>query len=156
LNKNLLVLAKMDSNTFAENEQINVSDIIQLCWSNVFEQAETKRLLLQIKSSAALIVTANRGIVEILFNNLLSNAINHNSEGGRIDVQISENKISISNTGVAMPLPADKLFTRFQTINKTGKGNGLGLAIVAAICNKYGWGIDYHYKNGQHFFTVSF
>lgn len=47
------------------------------------------------------------------------------------------------------------LFNRFYRPSEQVKGNGLGLAIVRAICQYHGWKVSYSYT-GRHCFTVDF
>ena len=86
--------------------------------------------------------TGDPDLVERLVANLISNAIRHNVVGGRIEVTTHTRSkhavLTVSNTGPLVPpheLP--RLFQPFQRLGPNSSsrrdGNGLGLAIVAAI-----------------------
>ena len=49
-----------------------------------------------------------------------------------------------------------QVFNRFYRPSEKVKGNGLGLAIVRAICEYHGWAVGYRYEEDMHCFTVGF
>lgn len=84
--------------------------------------------------------------LDIIFNNLISNAVKYNKEGGKVQCKIanlgSEVLIVVSDTGVGIAQEdQSKLFQEFSRI-KTSKtkdisGSGLGLSIVKRIVDLY-------------------
>ncbi len=89
--------------------------------------------------------------IEIIFNNLISNAIKYNRDGGKVDCQISsaENKINISvtDTGIGMSeAELTKIFDDFVRIKnektKNIAGSGLGLSIMKKLVDYYNGSID--------------
>ena len=86
-----------------------------------------------------------RGDAELLmqlFSNLIENAIRHTPPGARILIalRVSGNAAvaSVEDNGPGIPLDEhDKVFRRFYrlTSSRSTPGNGLGLALVAAIGN---------------------
>jgi two-component system, sensor histidine kinase and response regulator len=87
--------------------------------------------------------------LEIVFNNLISNAIKYNNTGGSVKCSIKESEkeisIRISDTGIGMKdEEISKLFNEFYRIRnektKNISGSGLGLSIVKKI-------IDYYHGN---------
>jgi signal transduction histidine kinase len=91
-----------------------------------------------------------------MIKNLFLNAVNHNVENGMITVMLKEKSLVFSNTGVANPLNADKLFERFSKIDPSSKGNGLGLSIVKKIVGINSWRIEYRFENNRHVFEIHF
>ena len=86
-------------------------------------------------------------------NNLISNAIKHNINNGKIKVETYNNRLIICNTGKQHSLTNENIFNRFTKENS--KSYGLGLAIVKQICSLHN--IDIHYeKNELHCFTIEF
>ncbi|MEO5350355.1 MAG: HAMP domain-containing histidine kinase [Magnetococcus sp. YQC-3] len=80
--------------------------------------------------------------LELVIQNLLSNAIEFNNPGGRIDMDISvvEDRLVISVTDTGIGLDTNQLerifdrFTQLETgIRKSHKGHGLGLSITKAV-----------------------
>jgi len=83
--------------------------------------------------------TGDAGPIRRLIANLNENAIDHNVEGGRVEIRTeSAAALTVSNTGPPIPLEdIDRLFEPFQRL--TGRRtaddghHGLGLSIVRAI-----------------------
>lgn len=81
--------------------------------------------------------------IEILFNNLLVNAINYSPEGGLINIQIRSQhqaiEIEIEDSGPGIhPEDINKVFERFYRAHSDkASGSGLGLAIAKEIAWKH-------------------
>jgi len=84
--------------------------------------------------------------LEIIFNNLISNAVKYNKVNGRVDISVACNhefvSIIFSDTGIGIPEEEMKnLFTEFFRIKnedtKGIQGSGLGLSIVKKIVDLY-------------------
>lgn len=91
-------------------------------------------------------VTADREEMEIILNNLVSNAVKYNRRGGRVDVSLaaddSQITISVADMGIGMSEEeAAQVFREFSRVksDKTRHiaGSGLGLAIVKRIASLY-------------------
>nr|WP_321519701.1 HAMP domain-containing sensor histidine kinase [uncultured Bacteroides sp.] len=155
LNKNLLLLAKIDNRQYKEMELIDLVQMIEKVLSLLsgFTQEITIREDIQVTS---LLVQANRALLESLINNLVVNAVRHNIANGEISIIIKPNLLIISNTSSEGMLNKESVFERFHNSSEKIKGNGLGLAIAKAICNLHGWEIEYQYKSERHEFDVRF
>ena len=93
----------------------------------------------------------NEQLAEILINNLISNAANHNLPGGYIRISIRERELKICNTGETNSLTDEIIFNRFTKRNS--KSYGLGLAVVKNICETHD--LEIHYlKNELHCFVI--
>lgn len=157
MNKNLLLLAKIDNQQFIETQTINVTDVINESLSFLTEQAEANNIRIEsniIQESYWLL--ANKTLLESLVNNLITNAIRHNIANGRIIIVFEGYKLSIKNTGINYPLDEKMLFRRFGRMTEKTKGNGLGLAIIQQICIFNKWQIHYDFEQGIHSFAVTF
>ncbi|MDR0863501.1 MAG: HAMP domain-containing histidine kinase [Candidatus Symbiothrix sp.] len=157
MNKNLLLLAKMDNLQFLDTEALNVPQIISESLSFLSEQAEAHSIHIEMDIAAEQhLVQANKILLESLINNLIANAIKHNIPNGAITISFQDSKLTIKNTGVTKALDKTVLFRRFVRMNERTKGSGLGLAIVQQICGLYQWQIAYWYEDEMHQFTVKF
>jgi two-component system, sensor histidine kinase and response regulator len=96
--------------------------------------------------------------MEIIFNNLISNALKYNKKGGRVDIHICCDGSSITmqfkDTGIGIPEDARKnLFTEFFRIKtaetKGIQGSGLGLSIVKKIVDIYKGSIEVKSTPGE-------
>jgi signal transduction histidine kinase len=156
LNRNLLLLAKLDHSQFKKTERIDFVQLLEKQLLYFRDLAGDSGIDVSVEINHPLTVKANKTLLESLTNNLVMNAIRHNVEHGTIHIQVSHHTFSISNTGEETPLNKNKLFKRFAHSPETSKGNGLGLSIVAQICTLHGWKITYQYRDKKHTFITRF
>jgi signal transduction histidine kinase len=157
INKNLLLLAKMDNLQFLDTEALNVPVVIAGSLSFFTEQAEANAIRIETDITPEdCIVQSNKTLLESLINNLITNAIKHNLPEGIIRISFQNRRLAIENTGVSNELDNTTLFRRFGRMSKTTKGSGLGLAIVQQICTLYRWQIEYRYTGNRHQFIIIF
>jgi len=156
LNKNLLILSKIDRNIELEVEKFSLKLLLEKQIEFFSGQANTKQIQIKNRISDDVIVNANKNLTEILFSNLLLNAMKYNVKNGTVIIELDNGKVSVSNTSDQTKIPKDKLFNRFSKSNQNQQGNGLGLAIVKKIVDQNNWEITYNYSKNRHFFTVTF
>ncbi|HIY89279.1 MAG TPA: ATP-binding protein [Candidatus Bacteroides pullicola] len=155
LNRNLLLLAKIDNRQYGQMEDIRLTRFLDEL--TPFLQSIAGDLFLYEEfTDSALTVRANRTLLESLVNNLVVNAVRHNRPKGEIYLLVSGRELTVSNTSDEPALDARLIFNRFYRPSEKVKGNGLGLAIVRAICEYHGWTVAYRYEEGMHRFTVRF
>ena len=155
INKNLLLLAKIENEQFALIENIEISKLIEETQELLSDYINAK----QISFSSILVeninISTNRVLFEILISNLLINATIHNALNGTILINLNNNMLTVSNTGNSS-LDPNKLFERFAVSSSQTTNSGLGLAIIKEICNRYQWQISYSFENKLHSFSVRF
>ena len=156
LNKNLLLLSKMENDIYNEKQTINLKEAIEKHFDFFTEQAKAKNLIKKTEMNEAIAVKSNPVLAEILISNLFLNAIRHNVSDGQVLVILSNHSLTFSNTGQSQTLVADKLFNRFSKSNPSEQGNGLGLAIIKKIADLNNWKISYSFANNFHSFSVTF
>jgi signal transduction histidine kinase len=100
-------------------------------------------------------VEGNKILVEILLNNLITNAIRHSAGNNSISIVLSKSSLVIANAGTAA-LNHEQLFKRFGMASSQNPGTGLGLALIKQICNRYNWRIQYAFDYNQHVFSLYF
>lgn len=133
LNESLLLLTKIENRQFAEQTNIDVEKMIKNKLAQFEEQWQSVELQIDAKTNPAFI-TGNVELIDILLNNLFSNATRHNVANGFINLQLEASQFVISNSGEAQALDEQQVFQRFYKGNSfTGK-HGLGLSIVKQIC----------------------
>ncbi len=155
LNKAMILLSKIENNQFASVEQTNLKIIVNQKLEEFSELIALKNLKLKLDFNTDFIVPVPEALSEILINNLLSNSINHTSEGGRISIRKYGKQIQFCNTGAEEIADPKKLFNRFYKADPASQSVGLGLAIVKKICDLYHIQIHYHFAEGQHCFEIS-
>jgi two-component system sensor histidine kinase ArlS len=156
LNKNLLLLSRIEHDQFSTSEVVSINELLKKHFEFFAEQAAAKNIQITLNDSSAVSVSTNPVLVEVLLNNLLLNAIRHNVANGTIVVDLSKKNIAVSNSGLAIPLPQEKIFDRFSKINPSTQGSGLGLAIIKKIADVNRWTIRYFFKNNLHTFLIEF
>lgn len=109
-------------------------------------EAGSRRIALRIDGPESLVVRADRGEIAMIFNNLVSNAVKYNREGGRVEIVLSrkgpETAISVSDTGIGIsPEGREKLFGEFVRLKdkrtRNVLGSGLGLSILKRLVELY-------------------
>lgn len=153
LNKGLIILTKLDNNQFDPPEQINLNHLIadRLQLFDDFIKEKDLRVHVKIDDSASVLM--NPLLAEMLFDNLLKNAIRHNSHGGTINIEGNKEFVRVSNTGQAPRVDTEKLFERFFKDSSEGS-LGLGLALVKKISETYGYRVSYQFEKGFHILTL--
>jgi len=91
--------------------------------------------------------------IEIVFNNLISNAVKYNKMGGQVDCFITKSEkalqIRVKDTGIGLSEEEQsRLFDEFSRIKnektKNISGSGLGLSIVKKLVELYSGTIEVH------------
>lgn len=154
LNQSLLLLSKLENKMVNEEEVISIEKVIETKILQFHELLQNKEITIEHTLTPRQI-KASKYLVDILLNNLFSNAIRHNVPGGRVLIDLTVNQLSVKNTGTAIALNAQQIFERFQK-GKDSQGTGLGLTLVKNICQLYGYSIQYEYEPGWHKFVVTF
>jgi two-component system sensor histidine kinase/response regulator len=124
-------------------------DLLELAQTSVdlfAVDAERSNVTVQIEAEDDIELHADPGEVEIVFNNLISNAVKYNRDGGKVTVKLTRKgdavRIAVTDTGIGLSSDeAAKLFNEFTRIKNehTVKilGSGLGLSTVRKIANMY-------------------
>lgn len=113
--------------------------------------AAERNIELELHGEEELHMHADEGEVEIILNNLITNGIKYNRDGGRVDIRLSADEksveIAVIDTGIGMTEEETrKLFQDFSRIKneKTRDilGSGLGLSTVKKIAQLYEGTVD--------------
>lgn len=155
LNSSLLLLAKLEGGQFGRAAQI--VDVRRALEEKLeaFEPHIRAANLSVLPDMEAAHCMADPILSDALLNNLLSNAIHHNREGGYIRAVLRPGGLTISNTGSRPALDQAGLFTRFYRADAESTRTGLGLAIVRQICEVAGFAVSYRFADGEHQFAVT-
>ncbi len=156
LNKGLILLSKIDNAQYNDTQEILPSQLIAQILENFEESIAEKNIRHEIKIIDEVTIETNLALFEILIVNLISNAIKHNIESGSLSIVLNENKLTISNTGVAMSIDPNTLFERFKKNSELENAVGLGLSIVRKICDYLHFEINYQCIATTHEITVVF
>jgi len=154
LNQSLLLLVKIENNLIDDAEVLSLDGLIGQKIRQFHELILTKDLQVS-EYLGDKKVLASKYLVDILLNNLFSNAIRHNIDHGGIIITLTGTRLMFQNMGSEKPLNENILFERFQKGQKS-EGTGLGLTIVKNICSLYNWDITYSFENSLHTFQIGF
>lgn len=143
----LLDLTKIESGKPVQNlEPVNVTAIAQVSIDTMRPYSIQKDVDLYLNTKERVMMDADPNEIEIIFNNLISNAVKYNKQGGRVDVSVELQKDSVvlrvADSGIGMTEEEkSKLFQDFVRIRnqktKNITGSGLGLSIMKKIVDMY-------------------
>jgi len=151
LNKSLLLLTKIENNQYSAGIDLNLNELIDEKMKEFLPLLKSKNISLNFQTNEIFTVKLNTKLADILLNNLISNAIKHNINNGKIKIETYNNRLIICNTGQQHSLTNENIFNRFTKENSPSYG--LGLAIVKQICSLHNMSIHYE-KNELHCFTI--
>lgn len=156
LNQALILLTKIENQQFSNQEILNFSEELKKHIDNFSELIQAKEIELNVKIQNDVKLRINKILIDVLISNLISNAIKHNVEKGKISIELESTKFTISNTGNVPTINPNNFFERFKKDKTTSDSLGLGLAIVKQICEHQGLSVDYSYQNNLHTLTIKF
>ncbi|KAF0197920.1 MAG: hypothetical protein FD166_1820 [Bacteroidetes bacterium] len=148
----LLDLTKIESGKPVQHlESVNITGIAQISIDTMRPYSIQKDVDIYLNTKEKIMMDADPNEIEIIFNNLISNAVKYNRNGGRVDVFIESKKeaivFQVSDSGIGMTDEEKaKLFQDFVRIKnqktKNITGSGLGLSILKKIVDMYHGEID--------------
>ena len=148
----LLDLTRIESGEKKQNlSEVNLVEIVQLSIDTMEPMAIQKNVKIITNFPEQEIITADANEIEIIFNNLISNAIKYNKDNGEVEIFIkkenNELKIIVKDTGIGMSKEdTTQLFKEFVRIRnektKSITGSGLGLSITQKILKLYNGKIE--------------
>ncbi|HEY2727514.1 MAG TPA: HAMP domain-containing sensor histidine kinase, partial [Parafilimonas sp.] len=155
LNQSLLLLAKIENNQFSEKNTINISQLMQNKINQFADLWKSKNIITSINIKPATLY-ANSLLIDILLNNLLSNATNHNFQNGSLTINLETDKLGVINTGSSFAVDEKFLFKRFSKSTNAADGHGLGLSIIQEICKTSGYNCSYIFSAPNfHSFNIN-
>ncbi len=156
LNSALLLITKIENKQFIENNEISVVDCLNEQILEFSDLISIKRITLTKQFTQQKLITINPVLADILFSNLISNAIKHNSENGIINILLNENYLKIQNSGKLFKGNPNDIFNRFFKDKSNPNSLGLGLTIVKKITIMYNMNIVYSQSNNLNEFHLFF
>lgn len=156
LNKTLILLTRIENRQFPEIESVSAQNIIERHLENFEEIISSKGLKLTTHFEPDVSIQINPYLSDVLFLNLIKNAIRHNLINGELIITLSKSHFEISNSGKPLVIDPNQLFNRFYKSTSSPKSLGLGLAIVKKITELFNMSIDYSYVENKHKITLQF
>jgi two-component system sensor histidine kinase/response regulator len=144
----LLDLTRIESGERKRDvSEVDVREIVHTAIDTATPEAQERSISISFPENGPVLMQADRSELEIVFNNLITNAVKYNRDGGRVDVELHADggqvSIVVTDTGIGMSTEeAARLFSDFVRIKneKTRNilGSGLGLSTVKKIALLYG------------------
>jgi signal transduction histidine kinase len=154
LGNTLNLLTKIENQEFSNAERIPTRAIIEKHLDSISEVARLKSLKVEKELSEEHILFIDPFLLDIVFKNLLRNALCYGSQEGPIRIKTTADSISLSNYGSPLEQGYERLFERFYRANGTQTSQGLGLSLVKKICDLNSLTISYKYEHNQHLFRI--
>ncbi len=126
-----------------EDDAVNVSALLQERIEYVKLKAQQKHLHVNCRIEPNVMLVCDRVKLARLIDNLISNAIKYNKNGGSITYELTSHHLVIEDSGVGIEAEKiDAIFQRYTRANTHEGGFGIGLHIVFKIAKEYGYTID--------------
>jgi signal transduction histidine kinase len=155
----LLDLTRIESGAVQRSpRELDVLLVAKSAINTILPLAIQQDIEVVVESTEPVPFTADPEEIEIIINNLISNAVKYNKAGGKVVCTAESHEkgitLKISDTGLGIAEEDfPKLFKEFSRIRtsqtKEVGGSGLGLSIVKRIVNLYQGTIDVESTLGQ-------
>lgn len=155
LNKSLLLLTKIDNNQFADEQPVNLSELVGTLHHNFESYARHRQLSWVGRITPDVCWPMNPHLAEVLFSNLIKNAISHALPNTYAEVVLTKTRFHTVNVGPPLPFPAGQVFDRFVKNPARPESTGLGLALVRKIAERAGMAVRYDYDEQAHLHTFA-
>ena len=143
----ILEISSLENKTVIEEvTECRLSEICTAVKECLEPAAQAKNVTIEISGEGFSVRAAYKHIYELV-ENIVSNAVKYNKEGGKVDITLRNvgeiGCIYVQDTGIGIPKDSlGRVFERFYRVDKgrsTKEGStGLGLSIVKHIVNCYG------------------
>lgn len=137
----MLNLAKLECKEQPIKEEINLMELVNEITEALGNKIKEKEIKLSLNLSDV-VIYAERTEIDYMIRNIIDNAIKYNNIQGEINICLTNEFLSIKDTGIGISEQNQKrVFERFYRVDKAKSkkdgGTGLGLAIVKHICELY-------------------
>ena len=132
--EDIIRLSQLDEGVQLPAEQVDMLVLAEDVKEILATSAAEKRVKINVTGNGFTIKGVRRMLQEIIYN-LCDNAIKYNVPGGSVTIQVENNRLVVSDTGIGIPAEhKDRIFERFYRVDKSHSkasgGTGLGLSIV--------------------------
>ncbi len=136
---NILKLNKIESQEIVLKEKFSLDEQMRYCILALEEKINDKNIELEVNFDEV-VINSDRALLELVWNNLFSNAVKFTPENGKITLVLKNQGnvviATVRDTGCGMGNETKKhIFDKFYQgdTSHSQEGNGLGLALVDRV-----------------------
>ncbi|MES2130910.1 MAG: HAMP domain-containing sensor histidine kinase [Bacteroidota bacterium] len=155
ISKGLTLLCKLDNKQYTALTGIGITELVKQRINYFLDFIDNKQLTLTENYKEEVFISMDVSLSEIMIDNLLKNAVQHNIQNGKILVTLEKKRLTIANTGNITEALNNRNFDRFYSQSQN-TSLGLGLSIVKKIADYYGFKLSYQYENDLHCIVIDF
>lgn len=149
LTEDLLFLARTNTAITAPDTQqqtVFLSELLQNLVDLLDPFAQDKKIALHYQCLAKVCVVGDEAQLSRLFSNLLENALQYTSSGGKVTIRLTKHTgyavVSIQDSGIGiasdqLPFVFDRFWRADKARSRRQGGTGLGLSIAQAIAQRH-------------------
>ncbi|HEV7505196.1 MAG TPA: ATP-binding protein [Thermoanaerobaculia bacterium] len=161
---NLLALARCDARqSTVHASEVPLRELAANAWSAFSSAARKKGMAFQLDVPEGLLLATDREKLALILSNLFANAVAYGSPGSAVRClgKTTEAGFALSirnSTADLVPDDLPRIFDRFwrkDTARSDGQHAGLGLALVAALCETLDLGKEAHLRGGCFEITLN-
>lgn len=159
LMENLLLWTLAQTEQIQYNpEKLHLSNTVREAIRTLKPSASLKNISVEFSATGDPIAYADANMINVILQNLISNAIKYTYSGGKIHVCAKSNnqfaEVTVSDTGIGMSKDKIKSLLAIDKLNTTRgtddeKGTGLGLLICKEFIHKHGGHLLIQSEAGQ-------
>ena len=139
----LVALAKDPARLRAAAENVDLRELVPAIVRDHAFLAEHKQLTFGLDIAAAATIQAPEQVARAAIGNLVRNAV-ENSDRGVIDVKVDGSQVIIEDPGHGMSNEEmSALYTRLARAGDTTSSAGIGLDLIARLCEHLGWKLSF-------------
>jgi len=146
----LLLLARDDEKFRVNHKMVDVTKLAQREIEMQSTACSKEGVSYKLVIEDQLLVDAPDKVVGMILANLMRNAFAYTEEG-RVEVIVKHRSVTVQDTGIGMS--KDDLAHAFEPFFRGGNhdniGYGLGLALVAKLCDRYHWQVKTDSVEGE-------
>lgn len=156
--ESLLLLARADADKLElQRRPLDLAAVVGECLTLLRPLAEARQVTLTATLAPAQVV-GDAGRLAQVVSNLVSNAVQYNRPGGRVEVTLrtvdGRAELGVADTGIgiareAQPRVFERFFRADPARNRAFGGQGLGLAICRSILEAHGGTITFQSQPGE-------
>ena len=157
---NLLNITQLETGGInIDRRRVKMNDFVQDIFDNISKSDASKTIDFNIEMPSVVSpVAIDKNLMRIAINNLLTNAIKYNREGGRVTIKVEELndqiQITVVDTGIGISAEDqanifEKFFRSEENEVRERVGHGLGLTLTRDIINLHNGCISVTSELGQ-------